>query len=202
MDKPAITTRNIHPLIKQRWSPRSLNPQSLEKDKLQRIFEAARWAPSSFNEQPWRFIVGIKGDATWQKMYDALVEFNQIWAKNAPVLVLNLGKKTVSKNGQANASFQYDVGQAMAYITFQAEAEGLVVHQMGGFNREAVKKAFAVPEDYSVLTVCSIATQNSPDKLPPNFEKMERAPRERKPLEELVYTEAFGSPWPPAAEGE
>lgn len=200
MDKPAITTHHIHPIIKQRWSPRSLSPQSLDKDKLQRIFEAARWAPSGFNEQPWRFIVGIRGDATWQKMYDALVEFNQIWAKNAPVLVVNLGKKTISKNGQANASFQYDVGQSIAYITFQAAAEGLVVHQMGGFNREALKKAFDVPDDYAVLTVCSIATQDSPDKLPPNFEEMERAPRQRRPLEELVYTEAFGKPWPPATE--
>ncbi len=190
MEKPAITTLNIHPVIKNRWSPRSFSSKAVSEDQLQRILEAARWAPSSFNEQPWRFIVGIKGDDTWDKLHECLVEFNQIWAGNAPVLVLAIGKTTSSK-GEKNSVYQYDVGQSMAYITLQAEAEGLRSHQMGGFSKTKARELFSIPEDFNPMVMSAIGYQDEPEKLRPNFADMEKQPRARKPLSELVITGSF-----------
>jgi len=195
MEKAAITSLDIQPLIKNRWSPRSFSSKKVSTDKLKRIFEAARWAPSSFNEQPWRFIVGVKGDGTWEKLYECLVAFNQIWTEPAPVLILAIGKKTSAK-GDKNSVYQYDVGQSMAYITLQAEAEGLRSHQMGGFSKEKAKDFFSIPEDYDPMVMSAIGYQDAPEKLKPDFTKMEKAPRERKPLEELVFSERHGHSHP------
>ncbi len=195
MEKAAITSLDIQPLIKNRWSPRSFSSKPVSADKIERIFEAARWAPSSFNEQPWRFIVGIKGDSTWEKLYDCLVAFNQIWTEPAPVLVLAIGKKTSAK-GDKNSVYQYDVGQSMAYITLQAEAEGLRSHQMGGFSKGKARELFSIPEDYDPMVMSAIGYQDAPEKLKPDFTKMEKAPRERKPLEELVFSERHGHSHP------
>jgi len=191
MDKPANTLLNIHPIIKKRWSPRAFSGKKVLKAVLQRIFEAARWAPSSFNEQPWRFIVGVKGDETWDKLYECMVEFNQKWAGKAPVLILAVGN-TRSSKGTANEVYQYDVGQSMAYITFQAETEGLVVHQMGGFSKEKATELFSIPEDHAPLTMMAIGYQDAPETLPGDFEKMEKTPRERKAIGELVFAGRFG----------
>lgn len=193
MEKPANTLLNIHPVIKKRWSPRAFTGEKVDPDKLQRIFEAARWAPSSFNEQPWRFIVGIKGDDTWDKLYDCLVEFNQKWAVNAQVLVLAIGN-TVSSKGDTNKVYEYDVGQSMAYVTFQLVTEGLSAHQMGGFSKEKAVEHFSIPGDHQPLVMMAIGYQDSPESLPGNFAEMERAPRERKPMDELVFSGRFGEP--------
>ncbi len=158
---------------------------------MQRVFEGARWAPSSFNEQPWRFMVGIKGDDTWNKLYECLVEFNRKWAVKAPVLVMAIGNKVSSKGG-LNQVYQYDVGQSMAYITFQAEAEGLAVHQMGGFSKEKAIELFSIPDDHAPIAMMAIGYQDAPESLDPNFAEMERAPRERKPIGELVFSGHFG----------
>lgn len=202
MKKPAVTALNIHPIIRERWSPRSFRHQPVELNKLQRIFESARWAPSGFNEQPWRFIVGLRGDETWLKLHEAMVAFNQKWAKDAAVLILILTKKTLSKNGKPNTSFQYDAGQAAAYLTFQAMEEGLRVHQMGGFSREQTSSLFYIPEDFEPQTMMAIGYQDEPEKLDPDFEEMEKAPRERKPLSELVFTGAFGKTFSELISGE
>lgn len=192
MKKPAITNLDIHPIIKNRWSPRSFSEKKVDPAKLRRIFEAARWAPSSFNEQPWRFIVGEKGDDSWDKLYECMVKFNQDWAKSAAVLIMSIGKQSSSKGG-ANKVYQYDVGQSMAYITFQAEAEGLVVHQMGGFSAEKARELFSIPEDYVPLTMMALGYQDSPESLEGDFVKMEKAPRVRKPFGELVFSGSFGN---------
>ncbi len=191
MKKAAITSLDIHPVIKNRWSPRSFAPKPVSSDQLERIFEAARWAPSSFNEQPWRFIAGVKGDGTWEKLHECLVEFNQIWTEPAPVLILAIGNK-LSAKGEKNSVYQYDVGQSMAYITLQAEAEGLRSHQMGGFSKEKARKLFDIPEDYEPMVMSAIGYQDAPERLKPDFAKMEKSPRERKPLEELVFSNTFG----------
>ncbi len=191
MEKPAITSLDILPEIKHRWSPRSFSDKAVHADMLKRIFEAARWAPSSFNEQPWRFIAGIKGDETYDKLHSCLVEFNQIWAINAPVLVLAIGKKTSSKGGE-NTVYQYDVGQSVAYLSLQAEAEGLKSHQMGGFSKEKAREAFAIPNDYEPLVMAAIGYQDVPERLRPNFADMERQPRERLLPEALVFSGRFG----------
>ncbi len=190
MEKPALTNLEIQPVIKNRWSPRSFSDKSVSEEQLLRILEAARWAPSSFNEQPWRFIVGIKGDKTYEKLFSCLVEFNQIWASTAPVLVLAIGNKLSSK-GADNSVYQYDVGQSMAYITLQAEAEGLKSHQMGGFSKEKARELFNIPEDFDPLVMSALGYQDAPEKLKPDFADMERQPRERKPMAELVFSETF-----------
>ncbi len=190
MEKPAITKLEIQSVIKNRWSPRSFSDKAVSEDQLLRILEAARWAPSSFNEQPWRFIVGVKGDETYEKLFNCLVEFNQIWATTAPVLVLAIGNKLSSKGGN-NSVYQYDVGQGMAYLTLQAEAEGLKSHQMGGFSKDKARELFNIPEDFDPLVMSAIGYQDAPEKLKPDFADMERQPRERKPMAELVFSEKF-----------
>jgi len=193
MDKPAKTSLDIHPIIRKRWSPRTFADKPVEKEKIQRIFEAARWAPSSFNEQPWRFMVGHKGDATWGKLHECMVEFNQMWAGKAPVLILAIGN-TKSIKGGDNAVYQYDVGQSMSYITFQLEEEGLVAHQMGGFSKEKAVELFSIPGDHAPLVMMAIGYHGELDDLNPDFRDMEKAPRERKPLSELVFADKFGNP--------
>ncbi len=190
MEKPALTNLDIQTIIKNRWSPRSFSDKAVSEDQLLRILEAARWAPSSFNEQPWRFIVGIKGDETYERLFNCLVEFNQIWATTAPVLVLAIGNKLSSKGGN-NSVYHYDVGQSMAYLTLQAEAEGLKSHQMGGFSKEKARELFNIPEDFDPLVMSALGYQDAPEKLKPDFADMERQPRARKPMAQLVFSETF-----------
>ncbi len=192
MEKPAPTQLDIHPLLKKRWSPRSFTSQKVENESLARIFEAARWAPSSFNDQPWRFIVGRKGDETWDKILETLTEFNQQWAKLAPVLVISVGKKISAKTGKPNRVFQYDVGQSAAYITFQVMQEGLFIHQMGGLDRDKAAKIFHVPDDSQVLTAMAIGHKGEPDLLDGDFVEMEKSDRDRLPASEIVYEGQFG----------
>jgi len=188
MEKPAITTTAIHPILKARWSPRSFDGgRIVEHDKEQRLFEAARWAPSSFNEQPWRFIVGRKGDPTWTNIVETMVAFNQEWARHAPLLIMTLGKKTYSKNGDTNSVYKYDLGASVAHMTFQAYHDGLVMHQMGGFSKEKAIAAFDLAADYDPVTILAVGYQGDPGKLNPEMEEMERAPRSRMPAEKLIF---------------
>ncbi len=191
--KIASPDHEIMPLIAQRWSPRSYAARMVENEKLQRIFEAARWAPSSSNKQPWRFIVGFADDAAYQKIFSTLVEFNQLWAGAAPVLFLALAKISSDKNpGKENKSAHYDLGQAMAYLTFQAMHEGLYVHQMGGFDAKRAAELFGLTDEYKVVTANTIGYLGNPEALHPNLRKMEVSARERKPLTELVFHEEMG----------
>jgi len=194
MKKPAITLLELHPLVKNRWSPRSFEETPVEVAKIQRILEAARWAPSAFNEQPWRFIVGEKPNNTWSNLLESLVEWNRNWAILAPVLISVLGKKSLTKNGNPNTTYQYDTGQAVAWLTVQAAQEGLVVHQMGGFDKEFVSKTFAVPSDFEPISIIALGYQATPDKLPLDYQKAELAPRSRKDPSELFFGENFGTP--------
>ena len=191
MEKPAINKYDIHPLIKRRWSPRSFESRMVEKEKLQRLFEAARWAPSAFNMQPWRFIVGLKGTKSYDKIMDSLIEFNQNWAKLAPVLVLVAGNKVDAKS-RPNATFQYDTGQSVAYLAIQAMHEGLFMHQMGGFDKSKAISNFSIDDNYAPIAVFAIGYISTPDKLPESYQKMETAERKRNDFEEFVFEEEFG----------
>ncbi len=193
MEKPAITDLKLHPILNTRWSPRSFTTQVPDKETLKRIFEAARWAPSSSNEQPWRFIVGIKGDKTWDNVFETLVDFNQKWARLAPVLAISIGKKMSSKSNRPNKSFTYDVGQSLAYITFQAMQEDIYVHQMGGLDTEKAAELFNVPEDYQVITAFAMGYKGEPELLEDNFEEMEKAKRQRIELKEILFEGEFGN---------
>lgn len=197
LSKPAQTSEALHPLIQNRWSPRAFSSKPVGDTQLRRIFESARWAPSSSNEQPWRFIIGFQGDQTYTKIFSILVEFNQLWAGTAPVLMLGIAKKTSSKNPmRQNKSAVYDLGQALAYLTFQAMAEDLFVHQMGGFDAAKAAELFQLPADHEVITVSAIGYIGDPDILSPNFKKMELDQRYRQPIDKMVFTGTFGQPAP------
>jgi len=130
-------TENQYPvnkLIENRWSPRAFSSQPVENEKVQSLLEAARWAPSAFNEQPWRFVVGIKGDSLYDTLLSTLVDWNIQWAGKAPVLILNLAKKTFSHNGRQNVTFKYDLGQAVGFMILETVNQGLHSHQMSGFD--------------------------------------------------------------------
>ena len=192
MENPTNNQFPIYPLIKSRWSPRAFSKKPVEKEKLQSLFEAARWAPSSMNEQPWRFIVGQKGDETWDKIHDSLVEFNQNWAIQAPVLVVNLGKKTFTYKGRENVTFQYDTGQAVAFMIIEVVNQGLVAHQMGGFHAEKLEELLAIPEDFKPISVTAIGYQGNPESLPTDLYKSEYRERERNSLNDQVFSGKFG----------
>lgn len=192
MDKPAKTTFSIHPLLTKRWSPRAFSRQPVEREKLQRIFEAARWAPSASNEQPWSFIIGFEGDATFRLIFDTLVEFNQLWVKTAPMLVVAVGRKASSKSGKPNEYYRYDVGQALAHLTIQAASEDLFVHQMGGFDANKLSKSLFINDDHEPVSVFTIGYQGDYRELHPNHQKLELADRTRKSQEDFIFSGKFG----------
>ena len=145
--KHAPDAAGVEDLIRRRWSPRAYSDKEVTADVLRSLFEAARWAASSSNEQPWRFLVGRRGDETYQKIFNALVEFNQGWAKSAPVLVLAVAKKTFAEKGTPNPYNLHDTGAAMATLALQATANGLHTHSMAGFDHEQMRASFAIPSD-------------------------------------------------------
>jgi nitroreductase len=187
--KRAPAETGVHEPIRNRWSPRAYADKDVSAAELKRLFEAARWAASSSNEQPWRFLVGHRGDETYKKIFDALVEFNQTWVKTAPVLVLSAAKKTFTQKGAPNAYALYDTGAATATLALQATADGLHVHSMAGFDHEQVRASFGIPADYEIGAVSAIGYLGDPAILPDYMLKMEVAPRQRKPLEEIVFSD-------------
>jgi nitroreductase len=193
INKTAETVYPIHPLLKKRWSPRAFSNKEVETEKLLSMFEAARWSPSASNEQPWKFIIGLKGDETYQKIFDTLVEFNQLWAITSPVLILSVGNSMSIKNpDKPNDTYRYDLGQSVAHLTFQAMSDGLYVHQMAGFDKDKADELFTIPQGFNVFTAISVGYIGNPEVLHPNLKKMEYADRERRPLESMVYSGRFG----------
>lgn len=195
MEKPATTSLKILDEIKNRWSPRAFNEKPVEADKLERIFEAARWSASSFNEQPWRFLVGIKNkDTSWDNIFQSLSKWNQIWCKSVPILVSLVAKKTFSHNNKFNAWASYDLGQAAAYISVQAMAEGLYVHQMAGFDQNKIRITLSIPDDFEIKTVMAIGYYGDANKLPEDMQKSELKARSRKKLSEIVFSTEWAEP--------
>lgn len=189
--KAPSTDYSIHPLIASRWSPRAYDPRPVESEKLQRIFEAARWTASANNLQPWYFLVGLKGDEVYQKIFDSLVEFNQLWSVNAPILVLAIAK-TINIKGEPNKSFAFDLGQSVAILSLQAMEEGVYTHQMGGFNASAAELALGIPKDYKILVAFTLGYLGDAEILHPKLQKLEMSPRSRRPVSESVFTGSFG----------
>jgi nitroreductase len=179
--------------ILTRWSPRAFSHKPIVAEDLKKVFEAARWAASSYNEQPWRFLIGHRGDHTYQKIFDSLVEFNQGWAKSAPVLILSIASKKFAHNGAANHFSIHDTGAATAYLSLQAAALGLHTHSMAGFDQEKARAAFGIPEDYSMGAVTALGYLGDVNSLPEGLLESELAPRGRKPLSEIVLVE-WGKP--------
>lgn len=192
MKKPATNNYPILEVLKQRWSPRAYSDKPVEIEKIKSIFEAARWAPSSRNEQPWRFIVGQKGDETWESIFDILDPWNQKWAFMVPVLVLNIANKFSDYKHLKNDKYQYDTGQAVAMMVTEAVNQGLYGHQMGGFNPQKAIEVFNIHEDYEPLSVSAFGYYGNPGLLPNDMHESEMEERTRRPLKETVFVDVFG----------
>jgi nitroreductase len=196
LKKPAETSAPIHDLLRHRWSPRAFDSRPVEAEKLRSLFEAARWAASSYNAQPWYFIVGTKDDPeTYNKVLETFVEFNQSWAKQAPVLAVSVAKLKFD-DGRPNRHAFHDVGQASAYLAAQAEALGLSAHQMAGIDPEKARKLFNIPTEYEAVAGMAIGYAGDPASLPEELRKRELAPRERKPLDSFVFASQWGKALP------
>ncbi len=192
--KRAPEVKGIIPEILHRWSPRSFSDRPVSPADLKTIFEAARWAASSFNEQPWRFLLGTRGSETYNKIFGSLGEFNQMWAKTAPILILGAARTRFSHNESDNAVAFYDLGAAAATLCYQATALGLHTHQMAGFDRNIARNSFAIPDDFILGAVIALGYQGEPSALTiPQMLQQEVGPRQRKPLSEIVLA-AWGTP--------
>lgn len=194
MKKTAITDHELHPLIAQRWSPRAFDHKLVEPEKLAQLFEAARWASSCFNDQPWVFIVATKDDSVnYQKMLDCIVPFNVSWAQAAPILGLVVAQKNFKHNGKPNAWGEYDAGQAAATLVLQATALDLVAHQMGGFDADKAIATFNIPETARPVAAIAIGYAGETSDLPTDLQERENAPRDRHPLSSFVFTGEWGN---------
>jgi nitroreductase len=187
--KPAKTDYSINELIANRWSARSFSTKPVEKSKLLSILEAARWAPSSRNEQPWRYIVFTNDNPNKLKeAQSVLLEVNS-YAKRAPVLICAFAKKNYSDNGNYNVLHFHDLGAANENMFLEAFNQGLIMHEMGGFNRDKAKELFDIPEDCQMGIMIAIGYQDSHELLPGKYKEKALLPRERKPLSEIVFSE-------------
>jgi nitroreductase len=193
MQKPAPADAPIHQLIRDRWSPRAFSDKPVAPDVLRSLFEAARWAPSSYNEQPWAYFVATKDDPeNYNKLLGVLIEFNQGWAKQAPVLGLAVAGLNFAHNGQPNRNGEYDTGAASALLSVEATVRGLVVHQMAGFDADKARQVFSIPEKWVPIAGLAIGYPGDHTSLPQALQERELAPRTRKPLSEFVMSGSWG----------
>ncbi|MHB8627879.1 MAG: nitroreductase family protein [Aggregatilineales bacterium] len=193
MNKPADTQIAIHDVLKHRWSPRAFASEPVEPEKLWSLFEAARWAPSGGNSQPWTFIVAQRGEPIHAKFVEAMTGRNAAWAKDAPVLVLTVAK-VQRQPGVPNPYAFYDLGQAAAHLSVQAHALGLHVHQMAGFDGGKLRQEVGLPEGYDPATIIAIGYQGDLNVLPDDLRERELQPRTRKPLAEFVFDGQWNQP--------
>jgi len=183
----------IHPLLAGRRSIVAFAPTSVEPETLASLMEAARWAPSCRNEQPWSFIVATRASKSdFDRLLGCLVEFNVQWAQHAPLLLLSVARLTFESNGQPNRHAFHDVGQAIANLTFQATVSGLVVHQMAGFDVEKARREFSIPQDYEPVAAAAIGYPGNSAELPEKLRNREASPRKRKPLSSFVFEGGWG----------
>jgi nitroreductase len=193
MRPPHDVAHPVHDLIRRRWSARAFADRPVEPEKLRRIFEAARWAPSSFNAQPWSYLVATKDEpADYERMLGCLVEGNQKWAKSAPVLVISVAAHAFEHNGKPNRHAFHDVGAATAFLTIEATALGLFVHQMAGFSPEKVRDAYGVPATAESVAALALGYAGDPASLPDDLRKRELEPGKRKAIEQFVYSGGWG----------
>jgi nitroreductase len=198
MSKQAQPNHPIHELIAKRWSPYCFAPRSVEPEKLASCLEAASWAASSYNEQPWTFILATRDDQPeFSRLLGCLMEANQFWAQHAGVLMLGVVATAFSRNGHPNRVAQHDLGLAAGNLSLQATALGLSVHQMAGVDLDKARQVYAIPATHVPVTAIAIGYAADPDASDAQLAERDRAPRTRKPLREIVYrgqwgTSAFG----------
>ncbi len=177
---------NILDILSERYSPRAFSERDVTDAELELLLEAARWAPSSMNEQPWRFLVVRRMGVGHAALLECLNPSNRRWADKAPVLIAVLAKRTLTRNGQENFHARHDVGLAVGHLLAQATSMGMGLHILGGFNATALRAAFAVPEELDVVSVLVLGFPGVPESLEPDLRERENTRSTRKPLSELV----------------
>lgn len=194
-EKPAITEHPIHDLIQRRWSPRAFSGAPIDDATLAKLFEAARWASSRFNSQPWRFIVARReNSAEFDTLFNCLLPGNQKWAGNASALIAVVASLKGRPDSDPNPAFMYDVGLAVGQLVIEAMANNLFVHQMAGIDRDKIVDVYGVPEAHNVVCCLAVGEMGDIDALEPPFDEREVAARERKPLSEFVFSGSWGNP--------
>ena len=186
----------IMPVLSQRRSPRAYSDKAVAAEVVEQIFAAASSAASCYGEQPWRYIMGSQASSSeaFEKILGGLLEFNQVWAKKAPVLAVGVAKLNFSHDGNANGWAKYDVGQATATLAVEATELGLQIHQMAGFSPDALRAAFSIPEGFEPVVVFTLGYPGSASALPAGLSEKETAPRIRKPLAEFLFEGAWPTP--------
>jgi nitroreductase len=182
----------VSDLIEKRRSRRAYSSQPITQETINSLFEAARWAPSSMNEQPWAYLYATPDQTElWNKLVDTLSENNRVWARHAPLLILSLARKTHLRNGVLNEASKYDVGAANALLSLQATELGLNVHQMGGYNRVKAIQYFNIPEMYEPMVIMAVGYLGDTGNLSENLKMREEAPRERYTQDFFVMNKSF-----------
>ncbi len=180
----------VDELLVNRWSPRAMSGEPISREELHTLIEAARWAPSSFNEQPWRFLYAMRDSAHWPMYMNWLMEANRVWCANAGALLLIVSKKTFTHNGKPNAVHVFDAGAAWQNLALQGARLGLVIHGMAGFDWTKAQQEAGVPSDYSVCAMVAVGRPGRVDGLPENLRSRE-VPTGRKPMAQLVFEGKF-----------
>lgn len=197
IDKTVNTQYPIHDIIAQRWSPLAFANKPVEPEKLCSVLEAARWAASSYNEQPWSFIVAVKEQPEeFERLLSCLAEGNQEWARNAPVLMISVAKLHFERNGKENRHAFHDVGAAAALLALQATALNLFIHQMAGFDVAKVWETYGIPDGYEPVAAIALGYHGNPQDLSERLQQRELNPRTRKSLETFVFTGNWGESSP------
>ncbi len=197
MEKPAPAKYPIHELLSRRWSPRAFSSTPVEREKVQSLLEAARWAASCFNDQPWHYILATKENpAEFERLVNCLVPGNVEWASKASVVLLSVARLGYAYNGKPNNWAKHDVGQAAANICVQATALGLQVHQMAGFDAAKARETYAIPDGYEPVAMMVVGYPGDTETLPEKLREQEKGPRTRKTLAEYVFSGRWGQTWP------
>jgi nitroreductase len=192
MERQADNAYPIDDLLRRRWSPRAFDERPVEKEKLLSLFEAARWAPSAFNAQPWSFIFATKEDqSTYGRLLSCMQARNQRWAQVAPVLVLTVTNLNLP-SGKPDRFAYYDVGLAVENFVLQATALGLACHQTGGVDVKKARTQFSIPDGYDPIDIIAVGYAGDANRLPDDLREMELAKRSRKPLQEFVFSDRWG----------
>ncbi len=188
-DQLSTTQYSIEDVLQRRWSPIAFSDQAVELEKLRSVLEGARWAASSYNEQPWSYIVTTQDNPDeFSRLLGCLAEGNQVWAKNAPVLMLSVARLTFKHNGVENRHAFHDVGAASANLAIEATAQGLVIHQMAGFDAPKAKETYGIPDGYEPVAAIALGYLGDPQTLSEPLQQRQSAPRTRKPLDQFIFT--------------
>ena len=181
---------SVDKIFLSRWSPRAMSGEKISKDELMSLFEAARWAPSSFNGQPWRFLYAMKVSEYWDLFFDLLVEGNKKWCKNAAALIVVISRKNFEHDEKPNRHHSFDSGAAWENLALQARMNNLVAHGMAGFDVEKARKVLEIPNDYNVEAMIAIGRQGKVEDLPKEIREWEK-PNSRKHISEFVFEGKF-----------